>query len=248
LQAASCKSQSRIKTFRELFPRDWNQRGNLKERIPMKTIRSLIVALLAASPVAFAQVSGNLNAAGGATNRVLPPTQPPAGAGANAAGAAGVNADRPLPADPNAAANVDAAGQTRGPNADAAAQVHGLNAQSSGAVSTALSPPDTIRDIQSTTFDARKPLLNEVSDRIDAGNKLVDSLKHDPKAAAADTSTEFKTALDDVSVKEKILKRSLKEARNASNADAWTVAQPTLAADYEAYATAVEALNVTVGK
>lgn len=203
----------------------------------MKTIRSLIVALLAASPVAFAQVSGNLNAAGGATNRVLPPTQPPAGAGANAAGAAGVNADRPLPADPTAAAN-----------ADAADQVHGLNAQSSGAVSTALNPPNTIRDIQSTTFDARKPLLNEVGDRIDAGHKLVDSLKKDPRAINADTRTEFNSALDDVNVKERILNRSLKEARDATNADAWGVAQPTLAADYEAYVTAVAALNATVGK
>jgi hypothetical protein len=218
----------------------------------MKTIRCLIVTLLAASPVAFAQVSGNLNAAGGATNRVLPPTQPPAGAGANAAGAAGVNADRPLPADPNAAANVDAAGQARGPdaavNADSAAQVHGLNAQSSGAVSTALNPPNTIRDIQSTTFDARKPLLNEVSDRIDAGNKLVNSLKQDPRAINADTRSEFNSALDDVNVKERILNRSLKEARDAANADAWAVAQPTLAADYEAYVTAVAALNATIGK
>jgi hypothetical protein len=218
----------------------------------MKTIRCLIVTLLAASPVAFAQVSGGLNAAVGATNRVLPPTQPPAGAGANAAGAAGVNAGRPLPTDPNAAANVDAAGQARGPdaavNADSAAQVHGLNAQSSGAVSTALSPPDTIHDIQSTTFDARKPLLNEVGDRIDAGNKLVDSLKHDPRAINADTRSDLKSAFDDVKVKEKILNRSLKEARNASNADAWTVAQPTLAADYEAYVTAVAELNAIVGK
>jgi len=203
----------------------------------MKTIPCLIVALLASSPVAFAQVSGNLNAAGGATNRVLPPTQPPAGAGANAAVAAGVNADRPLPADPSAAAN-----------ADAAAQVHGLNAQSSGAVSTALSPSDTIRDIQSTAFDARKPLLNEVSDRIDAGKKLVNSLKHDSRAANADTRTQFNSALDDVKVKEKILNRSLKEARKAGNADAWSVAQPTLAANYEAYVTAVAALNATVGK
>jgi hypothetical protein len=227
--------QSRIKTFPELFPRGWNQRANLKERIPMKTTRCLIIALLASSPVAFAQVSGNLNAAGGATNRVLPPTEPPAAAGANATGAAGVNADRPLPADANAAAN-------------AAAQTQGPNARFSGAVSTALSPPDTIRDIQSTAFDARKSLLNEVSDRIDAGRELVSSLKRDPSAANADTRTEFNSALDDVKAKEKILNRSLKEARNAGNADAWMVAQTTLAADYEAYATAVAALNSTIQK
>jgi hypothetical protein len=203
----------------------------------MKTIRCLMIALLAASPVAFAQVSGNLNAAGGATNRVLPPTEPPANAGANAAGTAGVNADRPLPADANAAANVDAASQT-----------HGLNAQASGtaAVSTALNPSDTIHSIQSTTFDERRTLLNEVSDRIDAGDKLVSSLKRDPRALNTDVRTEFKSALDDVKAKEKFLKRSLKEASNASNVDAWTVAQGTLAADYEAYATAVAALNAMI--
>jgi hypothetical protein len=200
----------------------------------MKTTRCLIIALLAASPVAFAQVSGNLNAAGGVTNRVLPPTQPPAGAGANATGAAGVNADRPLPADTNAAAN-----------ADATAQIQGPNAQASGAasVATALNPSNTIRDIQSTAFDARKSLLNEVDDRMDAGKKLVSSLKRDPRALNADVRTQFKSALDDVDAKEKILKRSLKEARATSSADAWTVAQGTLAADYEAYATAVAALN-----
>jgi hypothetical protein len=206
----------------------------------MKTIRCLIVVLLAASPVALAQVSGNLNAAGGATNRVLPPTQPPAGVGANAA------------------TNADAAGQTHGSNAgldanangDAAAQAHGPNAQASGAavVSTALSPPATIRDIQSTTFDARRSLLNEVSDRMDAGNELVSSLKRDPRAVTTDTRTEFNSALEDVKAKEKILKRSLKEARNASNADGWMVTQTTLAADYEAYATAVAALSSTIQK
>jgi hypothetical protein len=196
-----------------------------------------MIALLAASPVAFAQVSGNLNAAGGATNRVLPPTQPPAGAGANATGAAGVNADRPLPADTNAAANA---------NADA--QTHGLNAQAGGsaAISTALSPSSTVRDIQSTSFDARKSLLNEVSDRMDAGKKLVSSLKRDPRAINDQVRAEFNAALDDVNAKDRILKRSLKEARNASNADAWAVAQTTLAADYEAYATAVAALNAMV--
>jgi hypothetical protein len=201
----------------------------------MKTTRCLIIALLASSPVALAQVSGNVNAAGGVTNRILPPREPPANAGANATGAAGVNADRPLPADADAAAN-------------AAAQTHGLNAQSSGAaaVSTALSPPDTIHAIQSTSFDERKSLLNEVGDRMNAGKKLVSSLKHDPRAIAADVRTQFNSALDDVKVKEKILKRSLKEARNANNADAWSVAQPTLAADYEAYATAVAELNAVI--
>ncbi len=201
----------------------------------MKTTRCLIIALLAASPVAFAQVSGTANAAGGVTNRVLPPTQPPVGAGANATGAAGVNADRPLPADTNAAANADA-------------QAHGLNAQAGGAaaVSTALSPSNTIHSIQSTTFDERKSLLNEVSDRMDAGKKLVSSLKRDPRAINTEVRAEFNAALDDVNAKERILKRSLKEARNAGNADAWAVAQTTLAADYEAYATAVAALNAMV--
>jgi hypothetical protein len=224
--------QSRIKTFSELFPRGWNQSGNLNERIAMKTTHCLIIVLLAASPGAFAQVSGNLNAAGGATvNRALPPMEPQVGAGAT--GAAGVNADRPLPADANAAV-----------------QTHGLNAQSSGAmtVSTALSPADTMRDIQSTSFDARKSALNEVSDRIDAGRKLVGSLKRDPRAVNADTRTEFNSALDDVNAKEKILNRSLKEARKASNADEWSVAQTTLAADYQVYATAVAELNATIQK
>jgi hypothetical protein len=238
--------QSRIKTFSELFLRGWNQRGNLNERIPMKTTRCLIIAILAASPAVLAQVPSNLNAAGGATNRVLPQTQSPAGADANA--------DRPLPADPNAAANADAAGQAHEPNAgldangNAIAQTQGSGAQASGAavVSTALSPSDTIRHIQSTAFDARKSLLNEVSDRIDAGRKLVSSLKRDPRALNADVRTEFKSALNDVGVKEKILKRSLKEARNASNADAWSEAQGPLAADYEAYATAVAVLNATI--
>jgi hypothetical protein len=203
----------------------------------MKTTRCLIIALLAASPVAFAQVSGNLNAAGGATNRVLPPTQPPAGAGANATGEAGINADRPLPADTNAAANADAAAQTHGPNAQA---------RVAAPVATALNPSNTIRDIQSTAFDARKSLLNEVNDRMDAGKKLVSSLQHDPRASSDDNRTEFNAALNDVKVKEKILTRSLKEARNAGSADAWTVVQPTLAADYEAYATSVAALNATI--
>ncbi len=176
----------------------------------MKTTRCLIIALLVASPVAFAQVSGNLNAAGGMTNRVLPPTQPPAGAGANA--------DRPLPPD---AATV---------------------------VSTTLNTPNTIRDIQSTSFEARKPLLNEVSNRIDAGQKLASSLERDPRAIDAEVRTSFNSALEDVKVKEKMLKRSLKEARKASNADAWSVAQITLAADYEAYATSVALLNAIIGK
>ena len=197
----------------------------------MKTTRCLIIALLAASPVAFAQVSGNLNAAGGATNRVLPPVEPQVGAGASATGAAGVNADRPV--DANAAV------QTQGPNA----QVNGAMT-----VSAALNPSDTIHAIQSTSFDERKSLLNEVSDRMDAGKKLVSSLKRDPRAVDASVRTQFNSALNDVNVKEKILKRSLKEARKASNADAWTVAQGTLAADYQVYATAVAELNATIQK
>jgi hypothetical protein len=201
----------------------------------MKTTRCLIIALLASSPVALAQVSGNVNAAGGVTNHALPPMEPQVGVGAT--GAAGVNADRPLPADTNAAANANA-------------QIQGPNAQASGAavVATALSPADTMRDIQSTAFDARKSALNEVSDRIDAGRKLVNSLKRDPRAVDADVRTKFDSALNDVNAKEKILKRSLKEARNASNADEWSVAQTTLAADYQVYATAVAELNATIQK
>jgi hypothetical protein len=204
----------------------------------MKTTHCLIIALLAASPVAFAQVHTGLNAATGITGgATAPPVQTQVGAGAS--GAAGLNASQPP------TGNIDAAA-----NGSAAAQTHDLNAGSSGAVdvSTALNPSDTMRDINATAFDARKSVVSEVSDRIDAGKKMISSLKTKAESLDNDARTKFNTALDDAKAKEKILKRSLKEARNASNADAWSVAQATLAADYQAYATAVAELSATAQK
>jgi hypothetical protein len=210
----------------------------------MKTTHCLMIALLAASPVAFAQVSGNLNATGSAGINNATPSLPPTA---------------PLPPDQSMARNPNANGTVNGnvnanglanpnANANAAAQAQGVNAQANSTMeaTTVLSPPATVHDIQSTSFNERNPLLNEVSNRIEGGHRLISSLKSNPKATDAETRTEFKSALDDVKAKERILRRSLKEARNASNADAWTVAQGTLAADYEAYATAVTALNAII--
>ena len=66
------------------------------------------------------------------------------------------------------------------------------------------------------------------------------------ETSAAGWLAQFQSALNDVKAKERILRRSLKEARNAGNADAWMVAQGTLAADYQAYATALAELNTVV--
>jgi hypothetical protein len=164
---------------------------------------------------------------------------------AGPAAIAQVPADHALPPaqiQPGAGANDAPAGS------DADVPAHGLNARPSfgPTVSAALSPSDTIRDIQNASFDGRESLLKEVSDRIDAGKKLVNSLQHNPRAAGADTHTEFNSGLDDVKVKEKILERSLKEGRSAHTEDDWLVAKTPLGADYEAYATAVAALNAMI--
>jgi hypothetical protein len=203
----------------------------------MKTNRCLVLALLMASPVAFAQIHTGLGAATGVAGGIAsPPAQAQVGAGATGAGTLDVN--RPMAG--NAGAEV---------NGNAAAQGHDLNAGSNGAVdvTTALNPSDTVRDINATAFDARKSLTDEVSDRIDTGRKTISSLRSISKSLDADARAKFDAALDEARARETALKHSLKAARKATT-DTWSSAQAALASDYQAYATAVAQLDATVQK
>jgi hypothetical protein len=128
----------------------------------------------------------------------------------------------------NAAANATANGQ--------------LNALATGAeasgVINVLNPGDIAREIRSTSDTSRDVLYAKVNAKLDTGERVLSDINRQARELRGDARTQYKAAADNVRDAEKALKRSLNDARKATN-DNWSEVQARLASDYEAYASAV---------
>lgn len=128
----------------------------------------------------------------------------------------------------NAAANATANGQ--------------LNALATGAeasgVVTVLNPGEMAREIRGTSETSRDMLTAKVNAKIETGDRVLSDINRQARELRGDARTQFKAAADNVRDTEKALKRTLNDARKATN-ETWSEVQARLAADYEAYAAAV---------
>jgi|GEM_PF-6909303 len=152
---------------------------------------------------------------------------------ANAAGAAEMQADRPLRegVGVNSAANA---------NASATGQTNGLSIANavSGGAATSLDVSAMVHEIHGATQATRATVLSQVDHNIDATAHVVADLRHSGRQLKGEARAQFDAAYDGARAQEKAVKRSLHEARKAKD-ETWDDAQAKLAADYEAYGQAV---------
>jgi len=204
----------------------------------MKTHRychAIIPALaLLVTPYANAQAGGAVEGtvgAAGALQRPIPAPPPSAAAGVHGAGA--VQAQRPIRdgVGLNANATTHAALEARQTGLTVAALA------STGATAS-LDSRATVEQIRAAAHANRDAILAEVKTRIDASVRATARLRSEARRLDGDARAEFQASIDDVKVREKAVKQSLKTARQARG-DAQTAAQSRLAADYTAYAEAV---------
>jgi hypothetical protein len=100
--------------------------------------------------------------------------------------------------------------------------------------------------IRSMTMSSRDQMLADIETRVKTSDKAIATLHSTTSQMSADGRTQFTSATDEVKAKAKALKKSLKDARNATDAQ-WDAARAQLAADYEAYAAAVARIDAATG-
>jgi hypothetical protein len=100
--------------------------------------------------------------------------------------------------------------------------------------------------LQSTDYNNRSQLAQQVDQRIDSQKDTLKSLKKQGKHLEGQAKSDFKAAWDDVEAREKDLKHSVREVRNASS-DRWDAARSQLASNYQAFEAAVSRLQTQIG-
>ena len=125
-------------------------------------------------------------------------------------------------------------------DAHASARAHEVSPRfaSSSSASAALDATATAAKTRAATIETREDTIAEIKSRIKASDKDMSDLKVEAKENGPAAQAEFKAAAKDVAASEKELKRSMKAADKAS-ADTWADSRTKLAADYEAYASAM---------
>ncbi|HEY9154303.1 MAG TPA: hypothetical protein VIM69_04190 [Opitutaceae bacterium] len=123
------------------------------------------------------------------------------------------------------------------------------NYSSSSSMSSSSSPLSATdplaTSLQSTDYSSRSQLADQVDQRIDAQKDTLKSLKKEGKHLQGQSKSDFKAAWDDVEAREKDLKHSVHEVRNASS-DRWDAARSQLASNYQAFEASVSRLQTQV--
>ena len=114
------------------------------------------------------------------------------------------------------------------------------------AVATPLEVTTFGPSIRSMTFSSRDQVLADIDARVKNSEKAMSSLRSTTSQMSADGRTQFNAATDEVKAKAKALRKTLKDARNATDAQ-WDSIRAQLAADYEAYASAVARIDAATG-
>ncbi len=105
--------------------------------------------------------------------------------------------------------------------------------QTSGTgITTGADATATVHAIQTQPIESQKQLVSEIEQRVEESSRMI------KRKANSGAETTVDAARDSLKQAEQQLKRSLRNARNAT-ADTWESARAALAADYAAYATAL---------
>lgn len=100
--------------------------------------------------------------------------------------------------------------------------------------------------IRSASFESRDQLVDDVRVRVRQSEETMNELRRTRGEMSAEGRTQFDAQASDVKAKAKTLERSLRAADDAS-ASNWESARQQLAADYDAYASALSRLDAAVG-
>jgi hypothetical protein len=96
--------------------------------------------------------------------------------------------------------------------------------------------------IRAMTFEARDTMLSDLSTRIDNTIRAVNADRDIQRDMTAQTRDQFKDAIEQVELKERALRKSLKAARKA-DATEWDAARTQLASDYDMFAAAAQTFD-----
>lgn len=114
------------------------------------------------------------------------------------------------------------------------------------AVASSLEAATFAPTIRTASMSSRDQVLSDVQMRLKNSDKALGSFRSSTSQMSAEGRRQFNAAEDDVKAKEKALKHSIKAAKKATDAT-WDSARAQLAADYEAYATAVASIDAAAG-
>lgn len=123
-------------------------------------------------------------------------------------------------------------------NGQGTALAPGLAVTDAHSASVALDAGPTVTTIRSAAFAAHEPLAADVDRRMEASAKAMVELKQRAKLLDASAQAEFKAAVKDADARAKQLKKSAKAVRKGSQ-ETWDKDRDSLAADYDAYASAM---------
>lgn len=113
-------------------------------------------------------------------------------------------------------------------------------------VSSAVDAQTFAPTIRSAALASREQVIADIEARMKTSDTALDRVRRSAKEMSADGRRQFSTADDNVKARERELKKSLKAARKANDAD-WMAAREKLAADYEAYGAALGQVDMTSG-
>jgi hypothetical protein len=114
------------------------------------------------------------------------------------------------------------------------------------AVATSLDSTTFVPTVRSADLTTRDQVLADIQTRVTNSEKALGSYHSSMSQMSADGRRQFTAAEDAAKEKAKALKRSIKAAKKADNAS-WDTARAQLAADYEAYASAVAQIDAAAG-
>lgn len=100
--------------------------------------------------------------------------------------------------------------------------------------------------IRSASMSTREQLIADIEARMKTSENAMGSFRSTATQMSTDGRRTFKTADDDVKEKAAALKKSIRAARKANDAE-WTNARTQLAADYEAYGLALGRVDTAAG-
>jgi hypothetical protein len=205
----------------------------------------LTVASLLTGGVAFAQSSASPSGSDRRTSdrrTSEPATTTPRGTteGRNANSTAGVPPSTDPTANPHASDSTGKS-QTQGTARDTRENRTSRSYSSEGTIlpqtsgtgiTTGADATATVHAIQTQPIESQKQLVSEIEQRVEESSRMI------KRKASTGAETTVDASRDSLKQAEQQLKRSLRNARNAT-ADTWESARAALAADYAAYATAL---------
>ena len=114
------------------------------------------------------------------------------------------------------------------------------------AVTTSLESTTVVPAIRAGMHEGRDTLVADIETRVNAGDAAVSAMRRTERDMSAEGRAAFKAVDDEVKARAKALWKSIRAAKTATAAE-WDAARAQLAADYEAYATAMARIDATAG-